>query len=196
MVIFAGSLLVLERLGRRLKGQIRVSVNESPETGIGFRIGNLPWEPPEDHAHEDDGDAPDISLSGVIGLAGEDFRGEVRIAADDTGGRCMCFTGVMEYSGGSEINELDDMFWSHDAVVKFEITVGEAHFVKVFDTITYLAKYAVDLWAAHLARHDDAKEIKGGVLHNLERMGLEAGGSDRVDSPHSSGRGQRRYQGC
>lgn len=45
--------------------------------------------------------------------------------------------------------------------------MGKAHFVKIFDTITNLAKYAVDLWATHLSGHDDAEEIKWGVLHYL-----------------------------
>jgi hypothetical protein len=118
MDIFAGSLSVFGRLTGRLKRQVRMSVKKGPETRVGFRIGNLPWEPSEDHAHENDGDAPDISLSGVIRLASEDFRGEVWIAADDAGGRSMSFSGIMKYGGRSEINKLDDMIWGHDAVVK------------------------------------------------------------------------------
>lgn len=51
--------------------------------------------------------------------------------------------------------------------------MGKAHFVKIFDTITNLAKYAVDLWATHLSGHDDAEEIKWGVLHYLRMLGLE-----------------------
>lgn len=160
---------VLGRLARWLQGQVRVSMNKGPETGIGFRIGNLPWEPSEDHAHENDGYAPNISLSGVIRLVVEDLRGEVGVTAHDTGGRSMSFTRIMKYGSGAEIDELDDIVWSHDAVVKLEVTVGKAHFVKIFDTFAYLAKYAVDLGAAHLGRHDDAKEIKWGVLHYLKR---------------------------
>lgn len=94
-----------------------MSVNEGPKTGIGFRIGDFPWEPSEDHAHENDGYAPNIRLSGIIGLAGEDLRGEVGITTDHTAGRRMSFTRVMEYGSGAEINELDDIVWGHYTIV-------------------------------------------------------------------------------
>ena len=76
--------------------------------------------------------------------------------------------------------------------------MSKAHFVQIFDTITNLAKYAVDLWTAHLCRHDDTKEIKWGVLHYLKKPVLEAKGTEStvVDSPRNSDRGRRQCQGC
>jgi len=160
-------LSVLGRLERRLQREVRMSVNKGLEAVIGFRIGNLPWKPSEDHAHENDGYAPNISLSGVIRLVVENLRCEVGITANDTGGRSMRFARVMKNGSSAEINELDNIVWGHDAIIKLEVAVGKAHFVKIFNTVTYLAKYAVDLRAAHLGRHDDAEEIKWSVLHYL-----------------------------
>lgn len=39
--------------------------------------------------------------------------------------------------------------------------------VEVGDSITNLTKYAIDLWATHLAGHDYRKEIMWGILHDL-----------------------------
>jgi hypothetical protein len=126
-------------------------MNESPKTRVGFRIRNLPWEPSENHAHEDDRHAPNISLSGIIRLTGEDLRGEVRIAADNTSSGGVGFAWVMEDGGGAKIDEFDDVIRCHDTVVKFEIPMSETHFVEIFHAITYLAKDAIDLRAAHFA---------------------------------------------
>ena len=146
-----------------------MSVNKGLEAGICFRIGNLPWEPSKDHAHENDGYAPNIGFPGVIRLAIENLRSEVGITSNHTRGRSMSFTRVMKNGSSAEIDELDNIIWSHDAIVKLEVTVGKAHFMKIFDAVTYLAKYAVDLRAAHFGRHDDAEEIEGSVLHYLTR---------------------------
>lgn len=113
----------------RLQGQIRVSVNECPETWIGFRIGNFPWEPSENHTHENDGYAPDVRLSWIIRLVDKNLWGEIWIATDDASSRSMCFARVMEYGSSAEINELDNIVRSHDAIIKFEVTMSKAHFV-------------------------------------------------------------------
>jgi hypothetical protein len=146
-----------------------MSVNKGPKAEIGFRIGNFPWEPSEDHTHENDGYAPNIRLPRVIRLTAENFRREVGVTADHTSGWSVGFTGIMKNGSSTEINELDDVVWGHDAIIKLEVTVGKAHFVKIFYTVTNLTKYAVDLRAAHLCRHDDAEEIKRSVLHDLKK---------------------------
>lgn len=45
--------------------------------------------------------------------------------------------------------------------------MGEANFVKILDTVTYLAKDTIDLGAAHFTCHDDREEIVGSEFHNL-----------------------------
>lgn len=54
---------------------------------------------------------------------------EVWVGTDNTRSWDLVFTGVMEYGSCTEINQLDDIVGSHDAIVEFEISVGETHFV-------------------------------------------------------------------
>jgi hypothetical protein len=39
------------------------------------------------------------------------------------------FARVVEDGGRTEIDQLDDIVAGHDAIVEFEITVGQTHFV-------------------------------------------------------------------
>lgn len=146
-----------------------MSVNKGLEGRIGFWIGDFPWEPSEDHTHENNGYAPNIRLPRVIRLTVENLRGEVGITANHTSSWSVGFTRIMKNGSSAKIDELDDIVWGHDAIIKLEVTVGQAHFVKIFNTVTNLTKYAVDLRAAHLCRHDDAEEIKWSVFHDLKR---------------------------
>lgn len=174
-----------------LNRQVRVSVDEGFEAGISLGVGDLPGKPPENHAQEDDGDTPNISLPRIIGLLAKDLWSEVGIATDDASRWCMRLARIVEDSGSAEIDELHDIVRCHDAVVEFKVTVGKTHFVQVLDTIAYLAEYAVNFRAAHLSRHDDTEQIERSVLHDLiivamvrndinglDDIGMFQGGSD------------------
>ncbi len=60
---------------RRFLTQFGVRVDKGPETRVGLGIRDLPRETTEDHAHEDDGDTPYISLARIIVFLGDNFRG-------------------------------------------------------------------------------------------------------------------------
>jgi hypothetical protein len=79
----------------------------------------------------------------------------------------MCLAWVMENGSCTKVDELDDVAFCHDAVVKFKISVSEAHFVEVFHTVAYLAEYAIDFWTTHFASHDDREEVERSKLHDL-----------------------------
>lgn len=134
-----------------LNRKIRVGIDKGLKTGIGLGVGDLPGKPPQDHAQEDDGDTPDISLPRIIRLLAEDFRSEVGIATYDPRGWCKGLAGVVEDGGGAKVDELNDIGRRHNAVIKLEITVCETHLVKILDAIADLTKDAVDFRTAHLA---------------------------------------------
>jgi hypothetical protein len=75
----------------------------------------------------------------------------------------------MEDGGCAKVDKFDNVAGCHDAVVKFEITMGETDRVEVIYAFTDLAEDAVNLGTAHLLRHDDAKEVIRCILHNLHR---------------------------
>lgn len=81
----------------------------------------------------------------------------------------MRFAWVVENGSCTKVDELDDIMLGHDAVVKFKISVSEAHFMEVFHTVAYLAEYAVDFWTTHFTGHDDREEVIGCKFHNLGR---------------------------
>lgn len=60
--------------GLRFLTQLGVRVDKGSKTGVGLGIRDLPWETTEDHAHEDDGNTPYVSLARVIVFLGDDFR--------------------------------------------------------------------------------------------------------------------------
>lgn len=88
-LIDSGMFLIPVLLWGWFSGEVRVSVNEGLEAGISLGVGNLPGKSPKDHAQEDDGDTPDISLPRIVRFLGEDFWSEVGVAADDARRGCM-----------------------------------------------------------------------------------------------------------
>lgn len=134
-----------------------MSMHVCPIAGIVLWIGDSPWEPSKDHTHENDGYAPHVRLARVVILLREDLWGEVGIAADDAVGHDEFLARVVENCSSAEIDELDDVVGGHDTVVEFQVAVCETHAVEVRDTLDDLAEDTIDLWSAHLARHDDAK---------------------------------------
>lgn len=141
--------------------------DEGFEAGIGLGVGDLPREPAKDHAQKDNSHGPDIGLAWVIGLVAEHLGRKVGIATNDARCRGVRFAWVVEYGGGTKIDELDGIAFSHDAVVKFQVAVGKAHFVKIFNTIADLPEDTVDLRSTHFSRHDDGKEVEWSELHDL-----------------------------
>ena len=73
----------------------------------------------------------------------------------------------MEDGGSAKIDKLDDIIRSHDAIIEFEIAVCQSHFVQILDAIADLPEHTINLWATHLARHDDAEEVVWCILHDL-----------------------------
>jgi len=73
----------------------------------------------------------------------------------------------VEDGSSAKVDQFDDIRLGHDAVVEFEVTVRKSDGVEILDAVAYLTEYAVDLWPTHLARHDDAKEIKRRIFHDL-----------------------------
>lgn len=78
----------------------------------------------------------------------------------------------MENGGGTKVDQFDDIGGGHDAVVKFEVAVRKPDRMQIFDAVTYLTEYAVDLGAAHFTRHDNAEEVKRGIFHDLVVMSM------------------------
>lgn len=54
---------------------------------------------------------------------------EVWIGTDDPRSRDLVFTGIMEDGGRTEIDQFDDIVGCHDAIIEFEIPMGETHLV-------------------------------------------------------------------
>ena len=143
--------------------------DKRPEAGVGLGVRDSPGEATQDHAHEDDGYAPHIGLPRVVGLICQHFRGEVWVGADNATSFSKLLSRVMKDGSCAKIDKLDNVGCCHDAVIKFEIAVSEADRVKVINTFADLAEDAVDLGAAHLLGHDDAKKVIRCILHNLHR---------------------------
>jgi hypothetical protein len=124
-----------------------MGVHERPKAGVRFRIRNFPRKTTKNHAEKDDGDAPDISLSRIVRLLIEDLRCKIRIAADNASYRGEQFSGILKDGSCSEINQLDDVVVGHDAIIKFEIPMGQAELVKIFYAVAYLTEDAVNFWS-------------------------------------------------
>lgn len=163
-VLFRG---VLERPGRGLLREVRVRLDERAEAGVVLGVGDLPGEAAEDHAHENDGDAPHVRLAGVVALRGEHLGREVRVAADDARRERRLLARVVEHRRGAKVDQLHDVVRGHDAVVELQVAVREAQRVQVLDAVADLAEDAVYLGARHAAGHDDAEEVVRRVLHHL-----------------------------
>lgn len=86
-----------------------MGVDKGSEAGIRLLVRNLPREPPKNHAQENNSDTPDVSLAGVVFFAAKNLWGKIGITADDSGGRSMCFPGVMEHGGSTEIDKFDNI---------------------------------------------------------------------------------------
>jgi len=81
-----------------------VGGNECFEAGVGLWVGDLPGEPAEDHAEEDDSDRPDVGLSRVVGFVAEDFGSEVGVTTDNTSSWRMSLSGVVKDGGGPKVD--------------------------------------------------------------------------------------------
>jgi hypothetical protein len=144
-----------------------MGVHERPKAAIRLRIRYFPRKTAQNHAEEDDGDAPDVSLSRIVRLLAEDLRCQIRITADNASCRGEQFSRILEDGSCSEINQLDDVVVGHDAIIKFEIPMGQAKFVKVLYTIAYLTEDTVNFWSGHLPRHNDTKKVIWSIFHDL-----------------------------
>jgi hypothetical protein len=100
-----------------------VRIDEGSETGVSLGVRDLPREPAKDHAHENDGNTPNVSLPRVIVLLGDNFWGQVRVGTNYSRRPLTSLSWVVEDSGRAEVDELDDIICSHDAIVEFEITM-------------------------------------------------------------------------
>ena len=82
-------------------------VDERLEADIFFGISDPPGEPAENHAQEDDGDAPNVRLSGVVRVLIQHFRCKIRITSDDPCCRSVSLSRVVENGGSAKVDELD-----------------------------------------------------------------------------------------
>lgn len=79
---------------------------------------------------------------------------------------------VAEYNGTAKVDDLHDAVLVDNNVIKFEISVSQAHAVQVGDTTQDLKGAAGDFISRHLARHDNGEQVKGTVLHDFEPAAL------------------------
>jgi hypothetical protein len=170
-----------------------VCIDECAVTSIGLRIRNCPWEPSQHHAHKNDSHTPYVCLPGVIGVRIQHLRRQIWVTANDAGRHRMCFARVMEDGSGAKVDQFNNIRRSHNAVIKFEVSVSEADGVQIFDAIAYLAEYAVDLRSTHLATHDDAEEVKGGILHDLPECQFVPRTEASAALPRNNDHGRKRY---
>jgi hypothetical protein len=177
-----------------LSGEIRVGVDEGIEARVSLGVGYLPGKPPKNHTQEDDGYTPDINLPRIIGFFGEDLWGEIGVAADNACRWCWRLARIVKDGGSAKVDELNDIVCGHDAVIELEVTMGKAHFMEILDTIADLTEYTVDFRSTHLSGHDDTEEIKGSVLHDLDKISASDKTMTGFNIPHNSGHGQRRYR--
>lgn len=105
----------------------------------------------------------------------------------------MCFAGVVEDGSGTKVDQFNNIRRSHNAVIEFEVTVGKSDGVEIFDAVAYLAEYAVDLRPAHLATHDDAEEVKGGIFHDLPQSQSEPRTEASAALPRSNVHDRKQY---
>lgn len=68
---------------------------------------------------------------------------------------------------GAKVDEFDNIATGKDAVVEFEVAMGETEGVEISNTVADLAKDTENLWAKHLGGHDDGEEVIRSVLHDL-----------------------------
>lgn len=142
-------------------------VDEAPVADICLGIGHGPREPPQDHAHENDGTAPHVCLPRVVRFFAEHLGSKVWIAADDARSLGLRFARVVEDRRRSKVDKLHDIRGGHDAVVEFQIAVRKPDGVQVFNAIADLAEDAVNLRPTHLARHHNAEEVVRSIFHDL-----------------------------
>ena len=141
--------------------------NKSLEAWIGLGVWNFPREATQNHAKENDGETPDISLARVVCFSVQNLWCEIRVATDYAGSRSVGLARIVEDGRCAKVDKLDDVIRGHDAVIEFEVAVSEAHLVEILDTVANLAEDAVYFWPTHLARHDDGEEVKGCEFHDL-----------------------------
>lgn len=71
---------------------------------------------------------------------------------------------------GAKVDEFDDIATGEDAIVEFEIAMGEARGVEIGDAVANLTEDAEYFWTKHFGRHDDGEEVIRGVFHDLLRV--------------------------
>ena len=86
-----------------------MGVDKGSEALVGLGLQYFPWETPENHAHEDNGDAPDVRLAWIIGLLGQDFGCKVGIGAHYARRGYSRLSGIEKDSGCPKVNERDDV---------------------------------------------------------------------------------------
>jgi len=95
-----------------------VRVNEGAETRIRFGVWDLPRETAKDHAHEYDGNAPNVSLAWIIGFLRDDLWGQIWVGSNNSRCSLMSPSRVMKDNGSAEVNELNHIVRRHDAIVE------------------------------------------------------------------------------
>lgn len=78
--------------------------------------------------------------------------------------------GVCENDRGTKVDEFDNVATGEDAVIEFEISMGETQGVEIGHTAAYLTKDTKYLWTEHLGGHDDGEEVVWCIFHDLSRI--------------------------
>lgn len=134
----------------------------------------FPGESPEmstsPHSHVDDTAGPDIDGAGIKFTASVLFGSDVRSTTTQTSGHVgFLFPGHAEAFAIAEIGDLEGTVCGEEEVLGFEISMGNAHLVHVFDAAHELLEVTVGFEDVEMASsQDEGVQIAAGtVLHHL-----------------------------
>lgn len=78
---------------------------------------------------------------------------------------------VFKNARTTKVDNLEDTEVVEYEVVELKVAVGDAHVVEIVEAGQELTPAACDLLARHHARHDDGKEVVGGIFHDFVEDG-------------------------
>lgn len=82
----------------------------------------------------------------------------------------------------TKINNLHDALVADNHIVELQVPMRKTHAVQVGDAVEDLQEAAPNLFARHLASHDNGEEVKGSILHHLEPASLFLQDIQRLDN--------------
>ena len=98
--------------------------------------------------------------------------------------------------GTTEIYNLHDPMFAHHHVVELQIPMCEPHAVEIRHTAQNLEEATADFLTRHLARHNNGKEVKRRVFHDLVPLSLLLHNVERLNDIAVVQRGPHAVLGC